>query len=167
MNRNDRIAYRVARRICGDSLDESIRGEQKVRQWLVNAIHDLRGWLQNSRRDVGVRSDMEAALRSFMEALKALDRLIGSSLSEQADREMAFVSREAVSRHRNGNVWTGIPQMRRDIDAMAAQVKGWLIKEQEAVRSGRAGFSYSQYYGAVVEALDECSDRIRKVERVI
>ena len=84
-------------RIAGNSLDEAIRSEQKVRQWLVKAIHDLREWLQTSRQ-AGVYSDMETTLLAFKDALMAIDKLIGSSLSEQSNREMAFVSREAVSR---------------------------------------------------------------------
>ena len=61
--------------------------------------------------------------------------------------------------------WVGVRGMRGDIEQMAAVVKGWIEQDKEAISSGKAGFSYEQYYGFVLDALDECSDKLRKVER--
>jgi hypothetical protein len=57
--------------------------------------------------------------------------------------------------------------MRQDIDGMAAQVKGWMDRDQESLNFGRLGISYAQYYGMVLDVLRDCSDKMRRVERVI
>ena len=76
------------------------------------------------------------------------------------ERIAGNITRKVVS----GKSWNGVKGMRSDIDEMAAMMKVWIVREKEMISEGRAGFSYSQYYGYVIDALDECSDKLKKVE---
>jgi hypothetical protein len=146
----------------GWDLRNTVRDENDIRRKIVDAIGIMKRLVGDFRYDEWIQKAGKDALQALNEALKGTDEIIGRTMSERSDREMGFVSRD-----RRAGKWTSIAGMRKDLDEMSAQVAMWLSRENEAVSSGKAGFSYAQYYGAAIDALDVCADKLRKMERMV
>jgi hypothetical protein len=147
----------------GWDLRNMVRDENDIRRKIVDAIGIMKRLVGDFRYDEWIQKAGKDALQALNVALKGTDEIIGRTMSERSDREMGFVS----SREFCAGNWTSIARMRKDLDEMREQVTRWLEREKEAVDSGKANFSYLQYYGAAIDALEVCADKLQKMERMV
>jgi hypothetical protein len=105
-----RISNKVAFRF---NLREAIREAKVVRGKLSEAMREIRGLMEGFRgENREIWEVAQGAMSAVVEEVKATDEMIGMSLSEQSDEEMAFISRD----RRAGFRWTSVEKMRQDID---------------------------------------------------
>jgi len=166
MNREENIGNRVASKSIEAwqmDITKVVRGEQELRVKINSAIRDVKTWIGDTRHDNAIKKAAEEAMSALVGALKATDILIGISMGEMHG-EMTYLAREKTAKFGN---WSTVTSMRKDLDNMAMTVKMWMEHDRNVMSEGRGGFSYSVYYGTALSALDECSDKLGKVERFV
>ena len=161
MNRTDWIGNRVASKSMEAwqmDITKVVRGEQELRVKINSAIRDVKTWIGDTRHDNAIKKAAEEVMSALVGALKATDILIGISMGEMHG-EMTYLAggRPTLTRR-----WNNISSMRRDLDDMGEQVKIWAEDEKDILLHPN-----TQIYKTALSALDECSDKLRKVEHLI
>jgi hypothetical protein len=166
MNRESQIGNRVAAKSMEAwqmDITKVVRGEQELRVKINSAIRDVKTWIGDTRHDNAIKKAAEEAMSALVGALKATDILIGISMGEMHG-EMTYLAEEKTA---DVKKWWNVDSMRRDIDHMAARVKVLMDKKIDEFDDGSTRFDYEPYYKTALSALDECSDKLRKVEHLI
>ena len=60
--------------------------------------------------------------------------------------------------------WHNVTAMRKDIEAMAAQIAMQLAEEVEFQNNNEGGMDFTRDFKMAQTVLDECADKLRRVE---
>jgi hypothetical protein len=157
-----RDGQKTAERVMEAYVD-NIREGKGVRRLLSEARRQLVTLMRANAGDRDLEGLMKAAFGELDEAVNAMDRVIGVATAKHFE----VMSSEDTGKRVAGFVWNDVKAMRVAVDSMAAQCSAWEAKEKESVKSGEARFDFSRHYKMAKDALDECSDKLLRVERAI
>lgn len=135
---------------------------RKVRQLLGEAKRELEKMVREAV-DLDLKRVTENALAAIQVARETVEAMIGVGMSVEVNEQTGFRSSDRTA----APVWVNLTGMRKTVDRMAEQVKVWVDREAETAELGESKFNYGPYYTQALTALDDCSERLARVEKLV